>query len=104
MSLIREVLNIPDPVEAYVREIIIRPPEDIRLPYKIEAIGIGGERIVLEAFSVRLECVTVSLSTNGSSISVDGAGEACCIKSLKLAFPRGAYIIYDWGMLRVVSD
>lgn len=104
MSLIREVLNIPEPIEAVVKEIVVNPPEDLRLPYKIEALALNGEKISLEAYSVYLECVMVTLSTNGSSIGVDGSNSKCCIKSLKLSFPRGAYMIYDWGVLRVIGD
>lgn len=102
MSIIREVLGIPNRSEALVKELSIIPPSDPVLPYRIIATMMDGRKLNLEAYSIVLDNAKARMTTI-NQYHVESGCNFGYAKEIKMYFPNGAWIILDWGVL-FISD
>jgi len=101
MSLIREILALPDRVEAAVRAISVAPPSDPALPMRVKMALVTGEEIEAEVFSLYIEdaLARVFLTAGHSQ-----GGGACSpyTGEVVIHFPNSALAILDWGVLKIL--
>ncbi|MGB9725556.1 MAG: hypothetical protein ACPLZ8_02745 [Fervidicoccaceae archaeon] len=100
MSLIRQILNIKEPLEYYASAMRVEPPENITEPFKVYLLLYNGNIAVLEALNIELRGVAVSGGVSKRNLCVKINGEGC-LSRLDLTFPEGALVTYDNGALIV---
>lgn len=100
MSIIREVLSLPDRVEAQVKELTIIPPSDPVLPYRVQATLLNDEVVSLDVYTITLEKARARISTI-NIYALEDKKVVGYAREIKFYFPNGAWINYDFGILRI---
>lgn len=100
MSLIRQILNMKEPLEYNVVAMRIEPPQNITEPFKVILLLRGGGLAVLEALNIEFRGATVGGTVSKRDLCVKINGEGC-LSRLDFVFPEGATVIYDNGAMLI---